>query len=106
MSKPNAEALLIVAGSAGSAMLSGASPCMARAAARNIHVQKTNGNVNELTRIGARMRFMPLRTHTVSAEQSISASHIAGVLLMNVGNAQPTSMPLKPHSPCRPSIAG
>ena len=94
------------AGSAGSAMWVVGSPCMARAASRNIHVQKTNGKVNELTFQGAITLFNPVRTHVVSAAQSTSASHIQTVLPMNVGNAHPTSTPLKPQSPCSPSLAG
>ena len=81
-------------------------PCMARAASRNIHVQKTNGKVNELTFQGAMTLLKPARTHVVSAAQRTSASHIQTVLPMNVGKAQPTSTPLKPQSPCSPSLAG
>ena len=94
------------AGSDGSDMCVVGSPCMARAASRNIHVQKTNGKVNELTFHGAITLLNPVRTHVVSAEQSTSASHIQTVLPMNVGNAHPTSTPLKPQSPCSPSLAG
>ena len=84
-------------------MWTGGSPCMARAASRKIHVQNTNGKVNELTFHGAMMRLNPVRTHVVRAAQSTNASHIQTVLPRNVGNAQPTSTPLNPHSPWAPS---
>ena len=48
----------------------------------------------------------PVRTQVVSAAQSTSAIHIHTVLPSNVGNAQPTSTPLKPQRPCAPSSAG
>ena len=94
------------AGSAGSLMWVVGSPCRARAASRNIHVQKTKGKVSELTFHGAITLLKPVRTHVVRAEQRTSASHIQTVLPMNVGNAQPTSAPLKPQRPCAPSDAG
>ena len=93
-------------GSDGSDMCVGGMPCMARAASRNSHVQNTNGKVNELTFHGFITLLNPVRTHVVSAAHRISASHIQPVLPMNVGNAHPTRMPLKPHSPSRPSFAG
>ena len=73
---------------------------------QEIHVQNTNGKVNELTFHGAMMRLNPVRTHVVRAAQSTNASHIQTVLPRNVGNAQPTSTPLNPHSPWAPSSEG
>ena len=69
-------------------------------------MQNTNGKVSELTFHGAITRLNPVRTQVVRAAQSTSASHIHTVLPMNVGKAHPTSTPLKPQSPCRPSRSG
>ena len=87
-------------------MWAGGMPCMARAASRKHHVQKTKGKVSELTRHGAITLLKAVRTHVVSAAQKTSASHIPAVLPRKVGKAQPTRMPLKPQSPCAPSEAG
>ncbi len=80
-------------------MYSGCMPFIARAASRKIHVQNTNGKVNELTFHGAITLFIAVRTHTVRAAQKTRASHIHTVLPMKVGKAHPTSTPLKPQSP-------
>jgi hypothetical protein len=81
-------------------------PMNSRPASRKHHVQNTKGNVNELMRHGESMLFMPVRTHVVSAAHITSAIHIHMVGSRKVGSAQPTSMPLKPHRPSRPSAVG
>ncbi len=93
-------------GNSGDAIYSVGRPFITRAASRNSQVVKTNGIVKELTFQGAITLLKPLRTHAVSAEQRISESHIQPVLPRNVANAQPTSIPLKPQSPCLPSDSG
>ena len=93
-------------GSVGSGRCSGGIEFIARAAKMNIHVQKTNGKVNELTLHGAITLFIAVRTQTVIAEHSTSATHTQTVLPKKVGKAHPTSTPLNPHNPCRPSSEG
>jgi hypothetical protein len=71
-----------------------------------IHIISTKGIVNEFIPHFLNTLFMPLRSHTVAAEHNISAIHICHVVqLMNVPNAHPTSMPLKPYNPCLVSSA-
>ena len=81
-------------------------PIMARAANRKIQVQSTKGNVSELMPHRPITLLNPARTHTVSAAQSTSASHIHTLPPRKVGKAHPTSMPLKPQSPSSPSLCG
>ena len=66
----------------------------------------TKGKVKEFTFHCFITLFIPSLTHTVSAAHIASESHIHTVSPKKVGKAQPTSMPLKPHNPCQPSIAG
>lgn len=72
-------------------------------ASRNNQVQNTKGNVSEFIFQEAIMLFNPVRTHVVMQAQSINAIHMSVVLPINVGNAQPTRIPLKPHRPHSPS---
>jgi hypothetical protein len=94
------------AGSVGVERCRGSKPNIAREANKKSQVLMTKGKVKEFTFHGFITLLRALRTHTVRAEQSASESHIHTVLPRNVGKAQPTNMPLKPHSPCRPSSAG
>ena len=79
------------------------SECIVCEAKRKAHVQSTKGKVKEFMPHPRIMLFRPLRTHVVRAAHSARASHIHTVLPIKVGKAQPTSTPLKPHSPSAPS---
>lgn len=68
----------------------------------NIQVVATKGKVRELRLIDASSLLRPERPQVLIAAPKISSSHICHVLAKNVGNAQPTSMPLKPHKPSQP----
>ena len=70
-----------------------------QSARRNIQVQSTKGKVKEFTFHGAITLLSPDRTHVVIAAHIMRAIHIPVVSPKNVGKAQPTSMPLKPHNP-------
>ncbi len=86
----------------GSGAVIGASRPRIDDAKSNIQVVATKGKVRELRLIDASSLLRPERPQVLIAAPKISSSHICHVLAKNVGNAQPTSMPLKPHKPSQP----